>query len=54
MIGVKSVFRRKEASAFGGSFAQQGGLIAWQFLSIYISRATSYSIITIFFYQGGP
>ena len=38
MSGVKSVFRHEEASAGGGSFAPQGGLIARQSLAICVSR----------------
>ena len=55
MSGVKSVSRHKEASAGGGSFAPQGGLITQQNLSISVSRTTFLAISTNFstgwFYQ---
>ena len=41
---MKSVSRHKEVSAGGGSFAQQGGLIARQSLSICVSRTTCCAI----------
>ena len=44
MSGVKSVSRHKEASAGGGSFAPQGGLIARQNLAICVSRTTFLAI----------
>ena len=49
MSGVKSVSRHKEASAGGGSFAPQGGLIARQNFAIRVSRTTCLAISTIFF-----
>ena len=45
MSGVNSVSRYEEASAGGGSFAPQGGLISWQNLVIHVSR-TSWRAIT--------
>ena len=49
MSRVKSVSRRKEASAGGGSFAPQGGIIAQQNFAIRVSRTTCLAI----FHQGG-
>ena len=46
MSGVKSVSRHEEVSAGGGSFAPQGGPIAWQNLAIRVSRATCLAIST--------
>ena len=46
MSGGKSVSRNKEASAGGGSFAPQGGLIARQNLAIRVSRTTCHAIST--------
>ena len=46
MCGVKSVSRHKEASAGGGSFAPQGGLIARQNLAIRVSRTSCLAIST--------
>ena len=46
MTGLKSVSRHEEASAGGGSFAQQGGIIAQQNLVIGVSRTTCCSIST--------
>ena len=43
---MKCVSRYGEASAGGGSFAGQGGLIARQNLAICVSRTTRHSIIT--------
>ena len=45
MSGVKSVSRHEEASAGGGSFAQQGGLIARQNLAICVSKTTCHATI---------
>ena len=46
MSGVKSVSRYQEASARGGSFARQGGLIAQQNLVICFNRITCHAIAT--------
>ena len=46
MFGVKSVSRHKEASACGGSFARQGGIIALYNLAICVSRTTCSAIST--------
>ena len=46
MSGVKSVSGHKEASAGGGSFAPQGGLIARQNFDIRVSRTTCLTIST--------
>ena len=46
MSDVKSVFKHKEASAGGGSFAPQGGLIEQQNLAICVSRTTCLAIST--------
>ena len=55
MSGVKSLSRHQEASAGGGSFVPQGGLIARQNLAIRVSRTTCLAITTNFlscwFYQ---
>ena len=40
MSGVKSISRHEKASGGGGSFAQQGGLIAQHNLAIRVSRTT--------------
>ena len=46
MSGVKSLSRHEEALAGGGSFAQQGGLIAQQNFAVRVSRTTCHSIST--------
>ena len=46
MSGLKSVSRHEEASAGGGYFAPQCGLIAKQNLAICVSRTTCLAIIT--------
>ena len=55
MSGVKSVSRHEEASGGGGSFAQQGGIIALQNLPICINittgRAFSTNLPSGWFYQ---
>ena len=55
MSDVKSITRHAEASSGGGSFAQQGGLIAQQNLAICVSRTTCLAISTYlpsgWFYQ---
>ena len=38
MSGVKAVSRHEEDSASGGSFTQQGGLIAQQDLAIFVMQ----------------
>ena len=40
MSGMKSVSRHKQASAGGGSFAQEGGLISKHSLAIHVCRTT--------------
>ena len=44
MFGVKSVSQHEKASAGGGSFARQGGLIGQQNLAICVSRTTCCAI----------
>ena len=44
MSGVNSVSRYEEASAGGGSFAPQGGIISWQNLAIHVSRTTCHQV----------
>ena len=46
MSGVKSVLRHKEASAGGGSFVPQGGLIAQHSLALGFRRTTYLAIST--------
>ena len=45
MSGAKSVSRHEEASASGGSFAPQGGLIAQQNLAIRVGKTTCHGIV---------
>ena len=46
MSGVKYVSKQEGASAGGGSFAPQGGLIARQNLAIHITRTMCHAIST--------